>query len=824
MPMGRGSGLGGAVGGGASVAEDMFFASIAERDTFTANNPDRIEQGVTCAVDNGASGYDYYQWSTGSSAWQAANLIFRGPQGLPGPQGVSVDSVSISGDDFVFGLDDGSSVTLTGVVPVLTGETGTGVNGASFSGNDIVFTLTDGSNLTLTDAVTTLTGPTGTAGASVNGASFSGSNIEFSLDDGSTVTLPNAVNILRGPTGATGAVGPQGPEGAVGPQGEQVNSVAFSGNDIVFTLTDGSTATLTNAVPQLTGPSGSVVTSAAFSGNDIVFDLDDGSSVTLTGAVPTLKGPQGEQVSSAAFSGDDIVFTLTDASTVTLTGAATTLKGPSGSVVTGASFVGNDIVFTLDDGSTVTLTDGVTILTGPQGDQGPQGLEGPTGANVDSVSISGDDIVFGLSDGSTATLTGGVTSLTGPQGPAGNSVASAAFSGDDIVFTLSDASTVTLTNAAVQLEGPQGPAGTTDHDALSGKALADQHPIGAVTGLQDALDAKVNAVAGKALSDENFTSDEKLKLAGLEGSKLKGLFASLSALETAHPTAEIGDYAFVDGGVGNPNELYVWDAGQWEKVSGDIATATPAQIKDLLLQNPDTNNFGDAELAIVQNAASQTDLTGGLAGKADTVHGHVIGNVSGLQDALNSKLNVSDKASNAQVDAETDDSAYLTVVKALRLINNQSGFSGLQTAILEDQKPSGTNGGGAAAGLQTRDLNTVVHDSGIVSLDGASNKFTLSNGTYLIEWDAPALNVDRHKALLYSDSAGAVKEGSAEISLVGSYVQTRSFGSEVVTVNTSENYRIVHYIQKTNTSTDSLGINASAGTPNVFTRVKITKL
>ena len=66
--------------GGASVAKDMYFATTAERDAFTTNNPARMYQGVTSAVDNAAT-YDYYQWDETNSTWLSANLIFQGKDG-----------------------------------------------------------------------------------------------------------------------------------------------------------------------------------------------------------------------------------------------------------------------------------------------------------------------------------------------------------------------------------------------------------------------------------------------------------------------------------------------------------------------------------------------------------------------------------------------------------------------------------------------------------------------------------------------------------------------------------------------------------------------
>ena len=62
-----------------SIADDMYFASTADRDTFTAANPNRLYQGVTCAV--GTTTYDYYQWNDVTKDWAKANLIFQGQKG-----------------------------------------------------------------------------------------------------------------------------------------------------------------------------------------------------------------------------------------------------------------------------------------------------------------------------------------------------------------------------------------------------------------------------------------------------------------------------------------------------------------------------------------------------------------------------------------------------------------------------------------------------------------------------------------------------------------------------------------------------------------------
>lgn len=149
-------------------------------------------------------------------------------------------------------------------------------------------------------------------------------------------------------------------------------------------------------------------------------------------------------------------------------------------------------------------------------------------------------------------------------------------------------------------------------NSLTGTVVLTPGDIGAATAAQgalaasavqpDALDTaladKVDKVAGYGLSQESYTSAEKTKLAGLEGSHFKGLFASLSALEAALPTGVPGDYADVDAGVGSDTVRYLWDVDdvQWV-ASGSGAPLTAADVKSLYESNPDTNAYTDAEQA-----------------------------------------------------------------------------------------------------------------------------------------------------------------------------------------------------------------------------------
>ena len=133
-------------------------------------------------------------------------------------------------------------------------------------------------------------------------------------------------------------------------------------------------------------------------------------------------------------------------------------------------------------------------------------------------------------------------------------------------------------------------------------------------GLTAALADKVDKVAGKSLSSNDYTTGEKDKLAGLESSHFKGLHASLAALQTAHPSAVAGDYADVDAGAGVDVVRYLWDVtdSQWVAQAASGGSMTAAQVKTAYESNPDTNAFTDAEQAKLAGIAA------GATANADT--------------------------------------------------------------------------------------------------------------------------------------------------------------------------------------------------------------
>jgi hypothetical protein len=122
--------------------------------------------------------------------------------------------------------------------------------------------------------------------------------------------------------------------------------------------------------------------------------------------------------------------------------------------------------------------------------------------------------------------------------------------------------------------------------------------------------------AYEAQPDTNtFTDAEKSKLAGLESSKYRGLFASQGALPLVGNAA--GSYADVDTGNGNDVARFIWDLGdaKWVAQGSALGAETAASIKTKYEANPDTNAFTDVEkakLAGLVEAAGITDFTAAL--------------------------------------------------------------------------------------------------------------------------------------------------------------------------------------------------------------------
>jgi len=145
-------------------------------------------------------------------------------------------------------------------------------------------------------------------------------------------------------------------------------------------------------------------------------------------------------------------------------------------------------------------------------------------------------------------------------------------------------------------------------------------------------------------------------------------------------------------------------------------------------------------------------------------------------------------------------------------------------AVLTDVKTQGTQGGTFTSGAwRTRDLNTEQSDpDGIVTL--SSNQFTLTAGTYLIQWECPAYRVTRHQSRLWDVTATAVVEMGMSRYDEGSSEQNNGFspGSAVVTITSDHVYEIQHRCVTT-FNNNGFGVDANLSSER-YTRVIIWKV
>jgi hypothetical protein len=147
----------------------------------------------------------------------------------------------------------------------------------------------------------------------------------------------------------------------------------------------------------------------------------------------------------------------------------------------------------------------------------------------------------------------------------------------------------------------------------------------------------------------------------------------------------------------------------------------------------------------------------------------------------------------------------------------------ISVARITDSKAQGTNGGTFTNGAwRTRDLNSIEDDpDSIVTL--SSNQFTLGAGTYLIQWSAPAFQVEHNQSRLW-DVTGLtdLAKGTSEYNSSAQAVQTRSFGFDIVTLTASNTFEIQHRCH-TSATGNGLGVKSNYAAEK-YTMVTIFKL
>jgi len=125
------------------------------------------------------------------------------------------------------------------------------------------------------------------------------------------------------------------------------------------------------------------------------------------------------------------------------------------------------------------------------------------------------------------------------------------------------------------------------------------------------------------------------KLAGLESSHFKGLYASYAELVSTIPSGVPGDYADVDEGSGHEIARYIWDNSDnaWIRQAGYSPALTPPQIKIMYESNPNTNAFTDGEkskLTGIANGATANATDAQLRSRATHTGTQSVSTITGL--------------------------------------------------------------------------------------------------------------------------------------------------------------------------------------------------
>lgn len=142
-------------------------------------------------------------------------------------------------------------------------------------------------------------------------------------------------------------------------------------------------------------------------------------------------------------------------------------------------------------------------------------------------------------------------------------------------------------------------------------------------GLENALAAKVNKEDGKGLSTNDFTTNEKTKLAGLENYTLP------TASDTVKGGIKVGAGLTMNGEVLSATGGGTADAVDWSNVTNKPETFAPSTH---------THTASEVtELATVATSGSYNDLSDKPTDFAPAAHTHEMADITGLSGALDGK-------------------------------------------------------------------------------------------------------------------------------------------------------------------------------------------
>lgn len=388
------------------------------------------------------------------------------------------------------------------------------------------------------------------------------------------------------------------------------------------------------------------------------------------------------------------------------------------------------------------------------------------------------------------------------------------------------------------------------------------------------VDNKVEVVAGKGLSTNDYTTGEKSKLAGIAtGATVNQTDAYLLARANHTGTQAISTVVNLQSALDAKIPLTQKGAASGVAPldsSGLVPSAyLPSYVDDVLefanlAAFPTTGETGKIYVAIdtgkiyrwsstiyveISPSPGSTDAVPEGATNLYFTTGRVLATaLAGLNTALTGDITNSDTilqafgrlqnkwnnfAASVRAVALTGlSTTTATVVVATdsilvaigKLQGQVSNANALKKCRIIDQKASGTNPQSLGAGTITRDLTTIKENDIGVTL--ASNAFTLPPGTYWIEVFAPAWRSGQHKAFIAIQDSPTVPLtdliGSSEYAYDPNYGATSN--SRIVgriTITTATTYVIRHYAASAGVA--GTPSNLGATFPEVYTTLVITK-
>lgn len=249
------------------------------------------------------------------------------------------------------------------------------------------------------------------------------------------------------------------------------------------------------------------------------------------------------------------------------------------------------------------------------------------------------------------------------RGPAGHGVAADGQHGQLLVKDGVEPFKTKWIDPPFQADSVGGPASSEDTEipvfsGTTGRVITGSGVLLADLVTASLLAGKVDKVAGKALSTNDFTNTYKALLDNLPTARFRGVFVNLATLIATYPTGVVGDYAYILK-AGDPPLIAVWDsvATAWDTVGSDTIVTGADIFSDLdTYTQEDCRIFTSNEKSILAN--HEALISQYINGVGATITSYR--EVSGSYSATNN---------DRTINVVTDDSVTITLPTAL----NNSG-------------------------------------------------------------------------------------------------------------------------------------------------------